>query len=181
MALPFLRRLGDRVVAGEVVQKNAGKRQRTGAVESGNSKPPGTFCESSSESESKYSLTTSMLTWILCRILCSSREILALSTKSRVSRLRVSFPWPSPGNGSQDDNKDNATFWRRFSCSSNICWSVRIVVTVISRHIASCDSFFWNRASEMSQNLRLVYAPDGGRRFCSIALQMEPWMAAANT
>ena len=40
-ALPFLRRLGDEVVAGEVVQKNAGKRQRTGAVESGNSKPPG--------------------------------------------------------------------------------------------------------------------------------------------
>jgi hypothetical protein len=36
MAVPFLRRLGDEVVAGEVVQKNAGKRQRTGAVESGN-------------------------------------------------------------------------------------------------------------------------------------------------
>ena len=66
-ALPFLRRLDDEVVAGEVVQKDAGKRQRTGAVESGNSKsnPPGTLCESSSELESKYSLTTSTLTWIL--------------------------------------------------------------------------------------------------------------------
>jgi hypothetical protein len=181
MAVPFLRRLGDKVVVGEVVQKNAGKRQRTGAVESGNSKPPGTLCESSSESESKYSLTTSTLTWILCRIFCSSREVLALLINSRVNRLRASFSWPSPGNGFQDDNKDDATPSRCFSYSPNICWSVRIVVTVISRHIASWDSFFRNRASETSQNPRLAYAPDGGRRFCSIAVQMELWMAATNT
>lgn len=62
MAVPFLIKVGCESAAGEAAPKNAGKRQRTGAVESGSSKPPGLYASLLRESESKYSLTTSVLT-----------------------------------------------------------------------------------------------------------------------